>query len=161
MLFASERSGRFFRTITGMNVPEFQATWREADLKERASAQAHFLDLCDLVGHQKPQVLDPKGEFFTFERNLGKTGGGTGFADVWFKDHFAWEYKGPGKDLQKALSQLKLYAQALNNPPLLIVSDYDRIEIHTNWTNSEVKTYVITLETLGEQLHLRKQKTLP
>jgi type II restriction/modification system DNA methylase subunit YeeA len=133
-----------------MNVPEFQARWRASTLSEKASAQSHFLDVCELVNHQKPAELDPVGAFFTFEKSLGKTGGGAGFADVWYRGRFAWEYKRPGEDLDKAYRQLKLYAEALENPPLLIVSDIQRIVIHTNWTNSVSKIYEITLDGLSE-----------
>ena len=52
---------------------------------------------------------------------------------------FAWEYKGKRKDLDEAFAQLQRYGVALDNPPLLIVSDMDRIRIHTNWTNSVQK----------------------
>jgi type II restriction/modification system DNA methylase subunit YeeA len=133
-----------------MNVPEFQARWRAVTLSEKASAQSHFLDLCELVGHQKPATLDPAGDFFTFEKHLGKSGGGGGFADVWYKGKFAWEYKKPGENLEKAYRQLKLYAEALENPPLLIVSDIQKIIIHTNWTNTASQTYEITLDDLSD-----------
>ena len=131
-----------------MNIPEYQARWRNANLSERSSAQSNFLDICELVGHKKPAELDPAGSFFTFEKGLGKTGGGGGFADVWYKGHFAWEYKRDGSDLDKAFKQLKLYAEALDNPPLLIVSDNQRIIIHTAWTNTAAVTHEITLDDL-------------
>jgi type II restriction/modification system DNA methylase subunit YeeA len=133
-----------------MNVAEFQATWRAATLTERAAAQSHFIDLCRLLGHPTPTEADPAGRFFTFEKGLGKSGGGGGFADVWYRRHFGWEYKKPGEDLAKAYRQLKLYAEALENPPLLIVSDIQRIEIHTNFTNTATKTYEITLDDLSD-----------
>ncbi len=63
---------------------------------------------------------------------------------------FGWEYKGKRKDLDAALSQLQQYALALDNPPLLIVSDMDQIRIHTNWTNTVHKTHVIKLEDLTD-----------
>ena len=31
----------------------FVTIWRKVELKERASAQEYFLDLCTLVGHAK------------------------------------------------------------------------------------------------------------
>ena len=37
--------------------------------------------------------------------------------------HFAWEYKGKRANLDAAFTQLRQYALALENPPLLIVSD--------------------------------------
>jgi len=67
---------------------------------------------------------------------------------VWRKDCFAWEYKGKQKDLDKAFAQLLQYAIALENPPLLIVSDMDRIRIHTNWTNTVQKVHEIALTDL-------------
>jgi type II restriction/modification system DNA methylase subunit YeeA len=142
-----------------MNVAEFQATWRAATLTERAAAQSHFNDLCRLLGHPTPTEADPAGRFFTFEKGLGKTGGGAGFADVWYRRHFGWEYKKPGEDLAKAYRQLKLYAEALENPPLLIVSDLQRIEIHTNFTNTATTTHVITLDDLDQpdQFRLLRQ----
>ncbi len=99
-----------------MNVPEFQATWRAATLNERQSAQPHFEALCRLVGHPTPTEMDPEGRSFVYEKGLGKTGGGGGFADVWYRRRFGWEYKKPGEDLDKAHRQLKLYAEALENP---------------------------------------------
>ena len=49
---------------------------------------------------------------------------------------FAWEYKRKHANLDKAFQQLRQYALALENPPLLIVSDMARFRITTNWTNS-------------------------
>src|SRR3546814_9038549 len=43
-------------------------------------------------------------------------------------------------NLDKAYSQLLQYSVALENPPLLIVSDMNRIVIRTNWTNSVQET---------------------
>ena len=62
--------------------------------------------------------------------------GGDGFADVWKKGHFAWEYKGKRKDLAAAYQQLLDYREALENPPLLVVCDLDRFEVRTNFTNT-------------------------
>jgi type II restriction/modification system DNA methylase subunit YeeA len=51
------------------------------------------------------------------------------------------------------LAQLQQYALALDNPPLLIVSDMDQIRIHTNWTNTVHKTYTIKLDDLTDATH--------
>jgi hypothetical protein len=45
---------------------------------------------------------------------------------------FAWEYKGKRKDRKAAYRQLVDYKDALENPPLLVVSDLERIEVRTN-----------------------------
>ncbi|MBM4046951.1 MAG: hypothetical protein FJ279_17750, partial [Planctomycetes bacterium] len=89
-----------------MTVSEFVAKWQKVALTERAAAQQHFLDLCDLFEHPKPADADPTGEWFTFEKGAAKHGGGDGFADVWKRGFFGWEYKGKHKDLDAAYDQL-------------------------------------------------------
>ena len=66
----------------------------------------------------KPSGTSLKDQGFGFEQNVEKIGGGTGYADVWKRGCFAWEYKSPVGDLKAALKQLKLYAADLENPPL-------------------------------------------
>ena len=133
-----------------MTPHEFIARWRTVELKERTASQSHFIDLCHLLDLPGPVAADPKGEWFTFEKGAAKTAGGEGWADVWRKECFAWEYKGKNKDLDKAFAQLQQYAIALENPPLLIVSDMDRIRIHTNWTNTVQNVYEIKLDDLTD-----------
>ncbi|MEL0253812.1 MAG: DNA methyltransferase, partial [Novosphingobium sp.] len=131
-----------------MTPHDFIAKWRNTELKERSASQSHFNDLCALLGLLDPISADPKGEWFAFEKGASKTTGGEGWADVWRRGCFAWEYKGPKKDLDKAFSQLLQYAVALENPPLLIVSDMDRIRIHTNWTNTVQEVHEFRLDDL-------------
>ena len=132
----------------------FIATWRDTTLKERSAAQSHFNDLCRLLGEPTPTEADPHGEWFCFEKGVKKTGGGDGWADVWRKGCFAWEYKGKHKDLGAALRQLQQYALALDNPPLLIVCDLDAIEIHTHFTNSVHTVYRLALADLADPAKL-------
>jgi type II restriction/modification system DNA methylase subunit YeeA len=127
---------------------EFVAKWRKATLKERSAAQEHFIDLCHLVGHSTPAEADPTGQRFTFEAGATKQRGGQGWADVWKKGHFAWEYKGKRKDLGQAYRQLLQYRESLLNPPLLIVSDIDQIVVHTNFTNTVKRVVRIGLDDL-------------
>ncbi|NUB46118.1 class I SAM-dependent DNA methyltransferase [Fertoebacter nigrum] len=133
-----------------MTPQDFISKWRNVELKERTASQSHFLDLCRLLEIPDPVSADPKGEWFTFEKGASKTTGGEGWADVWRRDCFAWEYKGKNKDLDRAFAQLQQYAIALENPPLLIVSDMDRIRIHTNWTNTVQKVHTIALTDLTD-----------
>ena len=137
-----------------MNVPEFIAKWQKADLKERSAAQEHFIDLCQMVGHPTPAAADPTGEAFCFEKGAAKQSGGDGFADVWKKDFFGWEYKGKHKDLGAAYDQLLLYRDALESPPLLVVCDLDRIIVHTNFTKTASATHEIALDQLGAPRNL-------
>lgn len=131
-----------------MTPQEFITKWRASKKAEHVDAQPHFVDLCRLIGVLDPATEDPKHEWFTFEKGASKTSGGKGWADVWRKGHFGWEYKSGGGDLAGAYRQLLNYSVALENPPLLIVSDMDRIVIHTNWTNTVQVVHTITLEDL-------------
>jgi hypothetical protein len=126
-----------------MTPPQFIAKWQKANLSERSAAQQHFLDLCDLLGQPKPAAADPEGTWYTFERGAHKTGGGE--ADVWLRGHFAWEYKRKHKDLAAAYRQLLLYREDLENPPLLVVCDLDRFEVHTNFTGTIARVYAFHL----------------
>src|SRR5674476_1012076 len=132
-----------------MTPTEFAAKWSGVTTGERASAQSHFLDLCAMLGEPGPTQADSTGSWYAFEKGAGKLAGGDGFADVWKKGHFAWEYKGKRKDLRAAYLQLQGYRDALENPPLLVVSDLERIEIHTNFTGLSPRTYTITLDDLA------------
>ena len=129
---------------------EFIDKWRASTLTERSASQQHFLDLCELLGEPKPADVDPTGETYCFERGARKDTGGDGWADVWKRHHFAWEYKGKRKDLDAAFDQLRQYSLALENPPLLIVSDMLRFRIRTNWTNSVSRTYEFGLDDLAD-----------
>ncbi len=132
----------------GLTPQEFVARWRGAQQTERATAQSHFLDLCALLGQPPPIAADPRGDRFAFEKRVTKIDGGDGFADVWLRDHFAWEYKGKRKDLTAAYRQLLLYREALGNPPLLVVCDIERYEIHTNFTRTMPRVHRFTNEDI-------------
>ncbi|WP_293941728.1 DNA methyltransferase [Sphingomonas sp.] len=133
-----------------MTVDEFIRKWRAADLKERSAAQEHFIDLCRLLGEPTPAEADPSGTSYCFERGASKTTGANGWADVWKRGHFGWEYKGKRKDLTVAFVQLQQYALALENPPLLIVCDLERFIVRTNWTNSVSEVHELSLEDLRD-----------
>jgi len=104
-----------------------------------------------MLDEPTPADVDPTGKDYGFEVGASKTTGGNGFADVFKRGHFGWEYKGTKANLDTAFAQLQRYAIALDNPPLLIVSDIGTtIRIHTNWTNSVSKVYEIAIADLGD-----------
>ena len=127
----------------------FAAKWRGVTTTEKAAAQEHFIDLCRMLGQPTPHEADPRGETYAFERRVEKAAGGDGFADVWKRDCFAWEYKGHRKDLKAAYVQLMGYKDDLGNPPLLVVCDLERIEIRTNFTSLSPVLTTITLDDLA------------
>jgi hypothetical protein len=133
---------------------QFITKWKRVDLSERSACQQHFLDLCDLLVQPKPAEVDPKGQWYTFERGVEKTSGGKGWADVWMQGRFGWEYKGKHKDLKAAYQQLLKYREALENPPLLVVCDLDRVEIHTNFTGTVKTIHAFDLDSLADSENL-------
>lgn len=139
-----------FGVLTHITPVSFIRKWKNASLNERQAAQEHFLDLCALFGHPTPSGSDPHGRSFVFEKGVNKIDGGRGFADVWKKDHFAWEYKRKNGNLNDALLQLVRYAAALESPPLQVVCDMERFRIHTAWTNTVPVVHEIRLEDLVE-----------
>ncbi len=141
--------------MTSLSPQAFLETWARAALSERASHVQHFLDLCAMLGQPAPASVDPTGEFCTFEKGVEKTGGGKGFADVWYRGRFAIEYKGKHKDLNAAYKQLLQYHESLESPPLLIVTDTERFEIHTKFDRTVSHVYQFTNRELPEPENLR------
>src|SRR5436305_15347052 len=118
-----------------MTPEQFIDKWSRSDRTERQAAQEHFIDLCRVLGEPTPnEAADP--DAYSFEKGASKTDGRAGFADVWKRGHFGWEYKKDKANLDRAYQQLQLYSVALENPPLLVVSDTERFRIYTNWTNT-------------------------
>ena len=132
-----------------VTVPAFIAKWSASRRTERAAAQEHFIDLCRLLGEQTPNEADPTGEDYAFEKGATKTSGGQGWADVWKRGRFAWEYKGKHANLRAAYQQLLQYREDLDNPPLLVVCDLDRFAVHTNFTGTAKRVYAFSLADLA------------
>ncbi|OYU00592.1 MAG: SAM-dependent methyltransferase [Burkholderiales bacterium PBB1] len=129
---------------------EFLAKWGPGGLgftlNERQGAQQHFIELCAVL-----EVASPAGgEDYVFEKGTLALGQQRGFADVFKRGAFAWEYKAPGRPLDAALSQLMRYALALDNPPLLVVSDRLRIEVHTHFNGTPSEKHVVEQHELAD-----------
>lgn len=131
-----------------MTPEQFIDKWTRADRTERQAAQEHFIDLCRVLDEPTPnEAADPDG--YSFEKGVSKIDGTGGFADVWKRGHFGWEYKKDRANLDRAYQQLQLYSVALENPPLLVVSDTKRFRIYTNWTNTVQVKHEFPLEDLA------------
>jgi hypothetical protein len=141
-----------------MTAAEFKRKWVRYTGKETSAYQTHFDDLCRWLGQESPAAAYPTGqEFFCFQKRVVKdaelftlqspdSGEATerGFADVWKKDCFGWEYKGKKKNLEEAYKQLLRYREALLNPPLLVVCDFDHYIIRTNFNGTVQETHEFT-----------------
>lgn len=133
-----------------MTPQEFIARWRDARLTERAAAQSHFIELCRLIDEPTPVEQDLDGSWYTFEKGLKKAGGTDGYADVWKRRQFAWEYKGPRKSLDQAFEQLAQYHADLENPPLHVACDTRLIRVRTMITGEPSREAAIALEDLED-----------
>ncbi len=130
-------------------VHDFRFKWRDYQGTEPQHYQAHFNEICEIVGVEKPSD-DLENQDFDFQKSAPTPGDRNGVADVFLRDHFVMEYKKPGKNLDDANSQALRYRDGLGNPPLLIVSDFETVRIHTNFTGTVSDTYTITLDDLHD-----------
>ncbi|MBI4657862.1 MAG: class I SAM-dependent DNA methyltransferase [Verrucomicrobia bacterium] len=153
--------------MSNLTAAQFKKKWSRYTGKESSAYQEHFNDLCRLIGHPTPVEADPSGhDFFCFQKGVLKDPGllnlggparrrKKGWADVWKKDCFGWEYKGKHKNLEQAYDQLKLYREALLNPPLLVVCDFDRFVIRTNFNGTAPDTLEFTNDEIEHPETLR------
>ena len=157
-----------------MQWAEFRRKWSRYQGKETSAYQGHFDDLCRLLGQQTPTEADPSGsDFFCYQKRVVKdaelfdlehpdSGDPTerGFADVWKKGCFGWEYKGKKRNLDEAYKQLLRYREALLNPPLLVVCDFDRYIIRTNFNGTVQETFEFTNDQIDRPENLRILRAL-
>ncbi|MEI6196977.1 MAG: DNA methyltransferase, partial [Verrucomicrobiota bacterium] len=141
-----------------MTPAEFKKKWSRYSGKETSAYQSHFDDLCRLLEQPTPNEADPSGaDFFCYQKRVVKDAElfdletpdasepeERGFADVWKKGCFAWEYKGKKKNLDEAYKQLLRYRESLLNPPLLVVCDFDRYIIKTNFNGTVQEVHEFT-----------------
>jgi len=157
-----------------MTWTEFKKKWSRYQGKETSAYQSHFDDLCRLLGQPTPNEADPSGaDFFCFQKRVVKdaelfevgTPGASepterGFADVWKKGCFGWEYKGKKKNLDEAYKQLQRYREALLNPPLLVVCDFDRYIVKTNFNGTVQEVHEFTNDQIDRPENLRTLRAL-
>ena len=141
-----------------MTAAEFKKKWSRYSGKETSAYQSHFDDLCRLLEQPTPNEADPSGaDFFCYQKRVVKDAElfdvetpsasepeERGFADVWKKGCFAWEYKGKKKNLDEAYKQLLRYRESLLNPPLLVVCDFDRYIVKTNFNGTVQEVHEFT-----------------
>src|SRR5437773_6313764 len=162
-----------------MNPAEFKKKWARYSGKETAAYQEHCNDVCALLGQPTPATADPTGsESFCFQKRVVKDAElfaleeaasvreeseaerERGFADVWKKGCFAWEYKGKKKNLDAAYQQLLRYRESLLNPPLLVVCDFDRYIVKTNFNGTVQEIHEFTNDQIDSHEHLRILRAL-
>jgi hypothetical protein len=158
-----------------MTTAEFKKKWSRYQGKETSGYSEHFNDLCRLLGQQTPAEADPSGsDFFCFQKRVVKDAelfdlrespdagepAERGFADVWKKGCFAWEYKGKKKNLDEAYRQLLRYRESLLNPPLLVVCDFDRYIVKTNFNGTVQEVHEFTNDQIDRPENLRLLRAL-
>lgn len=122
---------------------KFAADWQEYKGNEISEFQNHFNALCRLAEHPVPgdQVDNPD---FKFHRKTPKFDWKNGEADVFLRNRFVMEYKRPDRSLDDAYTQALSYRDSLGSPPLILVSDFQTIRIHTNFTGTVSEVFCIS-----------------
>lgn len=154
-----------------MTPAEFKRKWARYEGKESSAYQEHFNDLCHILNHPTPVEADPSGDdFFCFQKGVIKDAEllaldeygkpKKGFADVWYKDHFGWEYKGKHKDLVEAYNQLLRYRESLLTPPLLVVCDFDRYIVKTSFNGTAPNVHEFTNDQIDDPENWRVLRSL-
>jgi hypothetical protein len=83
-----------------------------------------------------------------FEKPVSTIDDGKGFADVWKRGFFGWEYKGKHKDLAAAYRQLLRYREDLENPHIADCLRPGSLPVHANFTATRVQVYAFTFDDL-------------
>ena len=137
-------------------VDAFIARWAAADGTERANYQLFALDLCELLGVQKPNPASRAdgGNAYVFERNVTASfsdgSRAARFIDLYKRACFVLEAKQSGKKLdskgqtrtlQQAWAQAEQYARSLpaeeGRPPFILVVDVGRtIDLYAEFSRS-------------------------
>lgn len=140
-----------------MHPQEFAAKWRTRafEVTEEQAYQEHYTDVASLVGGPVPgQAGAPAG--LTYQAGVSKVGSKDfGKADVYLPGHFIWEAKraqktadARAKKLGDALAQATLYAYELGSPPLIVVTDFVEIRVHTVFNGTMPRMFRITLDDI-------------
>ena len=136
-----------------MNVPDFIARWENTSLNEEQGAKLWFNDLCEVIGHEKP--LGSLNDLaYAFERRVE-----TGKADLYYENHFGWEFKTSESQLDEGMRQVVGYSMYLKTPPLLVVSAFNVIRIRTNFPGMASAQHELRIGDLtqGDKLDLIKR----
>jgi hypothetical protein len=64
-----------------LSLAEFVTRWKASTLTERAAAQSHFIDLCEVLHQPHPAAADQTGDTYTFEKHVSTLKGGKGYAN--------------------------------------------------------------------------------
>ena len=83
-----------------------------------------------------------------------------GFADVWKKGCFALGIQGQKKNLDEAYKQLLRYRESLLNPPLLVVCDFDRYIVKTNFNGTVQEVHEFTNDQIDRPENCRFLRAL-
>ena len=129
---------------------EFVLNWKEkvATAREEADAQTFETEFFNIFGV-------PRNKIAIFEHKVKLLDGSSGYIDLFWKGYILIEMKSPGKDLQKAYTQAKRYAQALPDaelPKVILISDFCTFHYYNLEKDGELISFA--LEELAENIGL-------
>ena len=113
----------------------FAAKWRGVDDDREGLRPVRTSSTCaGCSASRRPTRPIPTGATYAFEKRVDKAGGGDGLRRRLEARLLRLGVQGQAQGPKAAYVQLLGYKDDLGNPPLLIVSDLERIEIRTNFT---------------------------
>jgi len=133
-----------------LTVAEFVIRWKAYDQSEEAGAKPLFFDLCDLLRQPHPAAADSAGENYASKSASAKP------AEPRIRRRLVPRSLSLGiQEEAQAYTQLNDDREELGNPPLFVVCDFERFEVHTNYTRmsgmSSERTSVSTKRHEGHQ----------
>ena len=92
--------------------------------------QAHFNELCEIVGHENPHD-DLNNRDFEFNQRVRTATESQGEADVFLRDHFIMEYKKLGLDLDAGVQPKPQISQRISRHTLTSYAKSSDTKIRT------------------------------
>lgn len=110
----------------------FVEHWDHVTDEESSASQTYVEERCEMLGDEEPLDAGPEAAPYGSEQHASTAGGGQGSRDVWEWGRFDREAQNKRKSFEGANPQLLFRRGHLANPPQLIASELDCIEIHAN-----------------------------
>lgn len=113
----------------------FVLEWKDkaATAREEADAQTFENEFFHIFGVERSKVA-------IFEQRVRVSDEADGYIDLFWKGHIIVEMKSPGKDMEKAYSQAKEYANALKSsdvPKCILICDFRHFHYYDLENNAE------------------------
>src|SRR5215207_7256286 len=126
--------------MTVLTPQEFAKKGAGVALSERSSYQQHFLDLCAMLGAPAPAEADPAGSSTPSRRGWRRPGAARASPTCGTRTASPSSTR-PPQGSEGRLRSAPAVPGGAGHPPLLVVTDTDRYEVHTDFTGTVKRMY--------------------